>query len=79
MRLNRIAVLGGGPAGLYFGYLWKRQHPEDHVDIFEQNPEGATFGFGVVFSDKALDFLRAGDLDTAQAITARMETWRRCD
>jgi len=76
MRLNRIAVLGGGPAGLYFGYLWKRRHPEDQVDIFEQNPEGATFGFGVVFSDKALDFLRAGDPETAEAITARMETWR---
>ena len=76
MRLNRIAVLGGGPAGLYFGYLWKRRHPEDQVDVFEQNPEGATWGFGVVFSEKALDFLRADDPETAQAITARMETWR---
>ena len=76
MRLNRIAVLGGGPAGLYFGYLWKRRHPEDQVDVFEQNPEGATWGFGVVFSEKALDFLRADDPETAQAITTRMETWR---
>src|SRR5260370_16609797 len=76
MRLRRIAVLGGGPGGLYFGYLWKRRHPEDQVDVFEQNPEGATWGFGVVFSDKALDFLRADDSETAEAITARMETWR---
>ena len=76
MRLNRIAVLGGGPAGLYFGYLWKRRHPEDEVEVFEQNPEGATWGFGVVFSEKALDFLRADDSETAEAITARMETWR---
>jgi 2-polyprenyl-6-methoxyphenol hydroxylase-like FAD-dependent oxidoreductase len=76
MRLSRIAVLGGGPAGLYFGYLWKRRHPEDQVDVFEQNPEGATWGFGVVFSDKALDFLRADDPETAEAITARMEKWR---
>src|SRR5258708_2030205 len=76
MRLNRIAVLGGGPAGLYFSYLWKRRHPEDQVEVFEQNPEGATWGFGVVFSDKALDFLRADDPETAEAITARMETWR---
>jgi 2-polyprenyl-6-methoxyphenol hydroxylase-like FAD-dependent oxidoreductase len=76
MRLNRIAVLGGGPAGLYFGYLWKRRHPEDEVEVFEQNPEGATWGFGVVFSEKALDFLRADDPETAKAITARMETWR---
>ena len=76
MRLSRIAVLGGGPAGLYFGYLWRRRHPEDQVDVFEQNPEGATWGFGVVFSDKALDFLRADDPETAEAVTARMETWR---
>jgi len=76
MRLNRIAVLGGGPAGLYFGYLWKRRHPEDEVEVFEQNPEGATWGFGVVFSEKALDFLRTDDPETAEAITARMETWR---
>jgi 2-polyprenyl-6-methoxyphenol hydroxylase-like FAD-dependent oxidoreductase len=76
MRLSRIAVLGGGPAGLYFGYLWKRRHPEDQVDLFEQNPEGATWGFGVVFSDKALDFLRADDPETAEAVTARMEKWR---
>ena len=73
MRLRRIAALGGGPGGLYFGYLWKRRHPEDQVDVFEQNPEGATWGFGVVFSDKALDFLRADDPETAEAITTQ---WR---
>ncbi|MCP3460186.1 FAD-dependent monooxygenase [Bradyrhizobium sp. CCGUVB23] len=76
MRLGRIAVMGGGPAGLYFAYLWKRRHPDTRVDVFEQNPEGATWGFGVVFSDKALDFLRADDPETAEAVSARMETWR---
>src|SRR6478672_6843123 len=76
MRLKRVAVLGGGPAGLYFGYLWKRRDPDAHVDVFEQNPKGATFGFGVVFSEKALDFLRADDPDTADAVSGRMETWQ---
>jgi 2-polyprenyl-6-methoxyphenol hydroxylase-like FAD-dependent oxidoreductase len=75
-RLRRIAVLGGGPAGLYFAYLWKRRHPLSEVAVFEQNAAGATFGFGVVFSDRALDFLRADDAETADLITARMETWR---
>ncbi len=76
MRLDRVAVLGVGPAGLYFAYLWKRRHPEAQIDVFEQNPEGATWGFGVVFSDKALDFLRADDPETAEAVSARMEHWR---
>jgi 2-polyprenyl-6-methoxyphenol hydroxylase-like FAD-dependent oxidoreductase len=72
----RIAVLGGGPAGLYFAYLWKKGHPKSEVTLFEQNPAGATFGFGVVFSDRALDFLRADDPETADLITPRMESWQ---
>src|ERR1700756_3703829 len=73
--MRRIAVIGGGPAGLYFAFRWKARHPKDAVTLFEQNPPDATFGFGVVFSDRAMDFLRAGDSDTADEIAARMETW----
>jgi 2-polyprenyl-6-methoxyphenol hydroxylase-like FAD-dependent oxidoreductase len=71
----RIAVLGGGPAGLYFSYLWKRRHPDADVALFEQNPADATWGFGVVFSDRAMDFIGDDDPETAAAITARMESW----
>jgi 2-polyprenyl-6-methoxyphenol hydroxylase-like FAD-dependent oxidoreductase len=72
----RIAVIGGGPGGLYFAYLWKRRHPDDVIELFEQNPEGATWGFGVVFSDQALEFLRADDHETVDAIAPKMESWR---
>jgi 2-polyprenyl-6-methoxyphenol hydroxylase-like FAD-dependent oxidoreductase len=72
----RIAVLGGGPGGLYFAYLWKKRHPEARIDLFEQNAAGATFGFGVVFSEQALEFLRADDPDTVDAIAPRMESWQ---
>jgi 2-polyprenyl-6-methoxyphenol hydroxylase-like FAD-dependent oxidoreductase len=72
----RIAVLGGGPAGLYFAYLWRKRHPNSHIVLFEQNPADATWGFGVVFSERALDFLRADDPDTADSFAPHMETWQ---
>ncbi|MSO81178.1 MAG: monooxygenase [Alphaproteobacteria bacterium] len=72
----RIAVLGSGPAGLYFSTLWKQRHPADTVATFEQSPAGATWGFGVVFSGRALDFLRGDDPETWDLITPRMETWQ---
>ena len=72
----RIAVIGGGPGGLYFAYLWKRRHLDADIDLFEQNAAGATWGFGVVFSEQALEFLRTDDSDTVDAIAPRMESWR---
>src|SRR3954454_3902682 len=71
----RIVILGAGPAGLYLAYLLKRRRPEAHVRWVEQNPANATFGFGVVFSDRALEFLREDDPDTYAAITPQMENW----
>ncbi len=71
----KILIAGAGPAGLYFAYLAKRRAPQWTVRVVEQNPPGATFGFGVVFSDRALEFLRADDPTTYELITPRMETW----
>ena len=71
----RVAILGAGPAGLYAAYLLKRQWPETDVRVFEQNPADATFGFGVVFSDRALAFLNEDDPETYQAIVPALETW----
>ena len=71
----RIAIVGAGPAGLYLAYLIKRRQPEAQIEVFEQNPQGATFGFGVVFSDRALEFLRGDDPDTAAAIAPYLESW----
>ena len=72
----RIAVVGGGPGGLYFALLWKARHPCDHVELFEQNRADVTWGFGVVFSDRALEFLRGDDPATVELISQRMESWR---
>ncbi|MGH8667821.1 MAG: FAD-dependent monooxygenase [Burkholderiales bacterium] len=71
----RILVAGAGPAGLYFSFLVKRRNPSWQVRVVEQNPAGSTFGFGVVFSDRALEFLRADDPQTYELITPAMESW----
>lgn len=75
MNPLNIVVVGGGPAGLAFATLWKRRHGQDRVHVVEQNAPDATFGFGVVFSDRALDFLRASDPSTHDLIAPALETW----
>lgn len=70
-----ILIAGAGPAGLYLAYLLKRQDPSHHIRIVEQNPADATFGFGVVFSDRALDFLRDDDAETHALVVPAMHRW----
>src|SRR5450756_1883113 len=72
---RRIAIRGAGPAGRYLGYMLRRRRAGGGGRVIEQNPADATFGFGVVFSDRALEFLREGDAETFAAITPQMEAW----
>jgi len=71
----KMLIAGAGPAGLYLAYLVKRQQPAWEVRVAEQNPCDSTFGFGVVFSDRALEFLQADDPGTFALITPAMEAW----
>ena len=71
----KMLIAGAGPAGLYLAYLVKRQLPGWQVRIAEQNARDSTFGFGVVFSDRALEFLRGDDPETYERITPAMEAW----
>jgi 2-polyprenyl-6-methoxyphenol hydroxylase-like FAD-dependent oxidoreductase len=75
-KLSSVDVLGAGPGGLYTAILLKRAMPDLPVRVIEQNPADATFGFGVVFSDRALDFLKADDAETHDLITPHMERWQ---
>ena len=71
----KMLIAGAGPAGLYLAYRVKRQLPQWQVRIVEQNARDSTFGFGVVFSERALEFLRADDAETYNRITPEMEAW----
>jgi anthraniloyl-CoA monooxygenase len=54
----KIRIIGGGPAGLFFAYLMGRADAGHDVRVYERDPEGATYGWGLVFSDVALSFVR---------------------
>ena len=74
-KLSKVEILGGGPAGLYTAILLKRHFPDVSVRLTEQNPSNATFGFGVVFSNQAIDSLKSDDPETFNLITPHMEHW----
>ena len=54
----KVRVIGGGPAGLFFAYLMGRADAGHDIRVYERDPEGATYGWGLVFSDVALAFVR---------------------
>ncbi|MFH7044454.1 bifunctional salicylyl-CoA 5-hydroxylase/oxidoreductase [Paucibacter sp. JuS9] len=71
----RICCIGGGPAGLYFALLMKKQNPAHEVVVLERNRAGDTFGWGVVFSDQTLAALRAADPQSAAEILDAFNHW----
>lgn len=75
MKPLRISIVGAGPAGLYAALLLKRANPHNQVLVLERNPAGATYGFGVVLSDRTLTNFREADPPTFHAITAEQATW----
>lgn len=71
----KVAVVGGGPAGLYFAILLKKTHPAAAITIHERNKADDTFGFGVVFSDQTLDTFKAHDIESYEAIRRSFAYW----
>jgi anthraniloyl-CoA monooxygenase len=71
----RIVCIGGGPAGLYFGLLMKRRHPQHEITVVERNKPYDTFGWGVVFSDAMMQAMRVADPDSAAEIEDAFNHW----
>ncbi|WP_334189050.1 bifunctional salicylyl-CoA 5-hydroxylase/oxidoreductase [Noviherbaspirillum sp.] len=74
-----IVCIGGGPAGLYFALLMKKQNPEHIISVIERNRPYDTFGWGVVFSDQTLGNLAAADEPTAKTILQAFNHWDDID
>ena len=71
----KIAIIGGGPAGLYSAILLKKQRPEAEITVYERNRADDTFGFGVVFSDATLDNFEKYDPASYRRITQEFAYW----
>jgi anthraniloyl-CoA monooxygenase len=75
----RIAVIGGGPGGLYFAALVKALDPTREITVWERNAPDDTFGFGVVFSDETLGGIEHADPIIYQAMAGEFARWDDID
>ena len=77
--IMRIAVVGGGPGGLYFAALAKQLDPSSEITVWERNAADDTFGFGVVFSDETLGGIEHADPGVYRAMEREFARWDDID
>jgi anthraniloyl-CoA monooxygenase len=75
----RIAVIGGGPGGLYFAALAKQLNPQHEITVWERNRADDTFGFGVVFSDETLGGIEHADRAVYEEMSREFARWDDID
>lgn len=68
----KVAIVGGGPSGLFLSILIKKKMPAADVTVFEQNAASATFGFGVVMADTGLAHLQNASPEVCSDLIAAM-------
>ena len=72
---KKLNVIGGGPGGLFLAILLRTHRPQWEVQVWERNPPHATFGFGVVFSDRTIERLDNADPILMERIRAEFQSW----
>lgn len=75
----RIAIVGGGPGGLYLAALMKQLDAGHEVTVWERNAPEDTFGFGVVFSDETLGGIESADTTIYRAMESQFARWTDID
>ncbi|HEX4818063.1 MAG TPA: FAD-dependent monooxygenase [Nonomuraea sp.] len=71
----KVACVGGGPASLYFSILMKRVDPSHDITVYERNPAGSTYGWGVTYWDDLFNDLHAADPESAREISGNSVSW----
>ncbi|WP_435850648.1 bifunctional salicylyl-CoA 5-hydroxylase/oxidoreductase [Streptomyces tibetensis] len=75
----RVAIIGGGPGGLYAAALLKRLDPNRNITVWERNAPDDTFGFGVVLSDETLGGIEHADPEVYEALQQHFTRWDDID
>lgn len=75
----KVACIGGGPGGLFFSLLLKKSNPNHKVTVYDRNPRGNTFGWGVVLSDEALLNVKNADPIVFDQINQELAHWDDID
>lgn len=72
---KKISIIGGGPGGLFLAILLRQHRPDWEIQVWERNAPHATFGFGVVFSDRTVELLDKADPVSLERIRAEFQSW----
>jgi anthraniloyl-CoA monooxygenase len=75
----KVAIIGGGPGGLYLAALMKQLDAAHEITVWERNAPDDTFGFGVVFSDETLSGIESADTEFSEAMSRRFARWTDID
>lgn len=74
----RVAVVGGGPAGLFTALLLKQRQVAREVVVWERDRYLAgDRGFGVILPPEAIELVRASAPRLASTLTQHLVHWRR--
>ena len=73
--MNDVAIVGGGPGGLYLAILLKKARPDLRIDVYERNTPADAYGFGVVFSDETLDHFHEADEPSYKELSDAFIHW----
>ncbi|MTI16443.1 bifunctional salicylyl-CoA 5-hydroxylase/oxidoreductase [Rhodobacteraceae bacterium RKSG542] len=71
----KIAVLGGGPSGLYFAISMKLRNSDHDITVYERNRFNDTFGWGVVLSDETMSNFEGNDPVSEKMIRDHFAYW----
>jgi len=70
-----VTTIGGGPGGLYASLLLKEANPDWNITVYERNPRGVTYGWGIVLPNRTLSKLQETDAPSHETIRETATRW----